>query len=89
MPKGGCLTSAQGRRPFPAPESPPRPRGQRGTAGRERREAARGCISIRLLFDLEPRQRDAEHELAFRLVREVKRAWVLVQRDAFDSAAPG
>lgn len=46
-----------------------------------------GAAAIRLLFDLEPRQRDADHELAFRLVREAKRAWVLVLTDLLDEAA--
>ena len=46
-----------------------------------------GAAAIRLLFDLEARQRDADHELAFRIVREAKRAWVLVLTDLLEEAA--
>jgi uncharacterized protein (DUF58 family) len=48
---------------------------------------ATGAAVIRATFDLEPSERDADHELAFRTVGGGKRALVVVLTDLLDEAA--
>jgi len=50
-----------------------------------RRKGARGVI--RAVFDLEPTRADSDYELAFRAVRGLKRAFVLVLTDLLDESA--
>jgi uncharacterized protein (DUF58 family) len=46
-----------------------------------------GAKAVRALFDLEPSDRDADHELAFRVAGRARRAFVLVLTDLLDEAA--
>jgi uncharacterized protein (DUF58 family) len=50
---------------------------------------ASGADVVRATFDLEPSERDADYELAFRTVAGGKRALVVVLTDLLDEAAAG